>query len=197
MGSKLQSLDTIKPLAEQEEKDSVRKEYKEGVEFLAQKEFGQAAVALHNALLGFEERNDEHGIANACNQLGHACLGRGDFEGALKQYRRVFELCDKANDRMSVVAVLKKMVEAQRGLKRSDEALASAFAILDHYQDNRDPQGTVDTLEIIAEVYLEMGYKEKAADTYNTIASIHKNFRHSKIAEKYREKAASLLAAAS
>ena len=42
-----------------------------------------------------------------------------------------------------------------------------------------------------------MGQKEKAADTYNTIASIHKNFRHSKIAEKYREKAVSLLAAAS
>ncbi len=64
--------------------------------------------------------------------------------------------------------------------------------ILDHYQDNRDPQGTVATLEIVAEIYLAAGNKVKAADTYRTISSIHKNFRHETIAASFIEKAAQL-----
>jgi tetratricopeptide (TPR) repeat protein len=194
MSSNLQSLDAIKPLGKgEEETDAVRKEYRDGMRFFEQKEFGQAALALHNALLGFEERRDDNGIANASNQLGHVCLAREDFDSALRHYRRALEICEKANDRMSVIAVLKKILVTQRSLKRYDEALASAFSMLDLYRDNRDPQGTVDTLEVIAEVYLEAGQREKAADTLTTIASIHKNFRHSTTAEKYLEKAAALL----
>lgn len=193
MGSNLQSLDAIKPMAsKQDEKDPVRKEYRDGVDFLAQKEYGQAALALHNALVGFEQRQDENGIANASNQLGHVCIARQEFDNALRHYRRALAVCERANDRMSIIAVLKKIIEAQRGLKDYEQALASAFAMLDHYHDNRDPQGTVDTLEGIAELYLEQGQREKAADTYRTIASVHKNYRHTTIAEKYLEKADSL-----
>ena len=196
MGSELQSLDTIKPMAAKaEENDPVRKEYQDGLNFLAQKELGQAASALHNALVGFEQRHDQNGIANASNQLGHVCLGRQDFDGALRHYRRALEICEQANDRMSIIAVLKKIVEAERGRKNPEEALASAFAMLDHYHDNRDPQGTVDTLELIADLYLDSGEREKAADTYRTMASIHSNFRHSTIAEKYLAKASALLGA--
>lgn len=194
MSSNLQSLDAIKPLGKGEvETDVVRKEYRDGMRFFEQKEFGQAALALHNALLGFEERRDDNGIANASNQLGHVCLAREDFDSALRHYRRALEICERANDRMSVIAVLKKILVTQRGLKRYDEALATAFAILDLYRDNRDPQGTVDTLEVIADVYLDAGQREKTADTFKTIASIHKNFGHATTAEKYLEKAAALL----
>lgn len=193
MSSNLQSLDAIKPLGKGEvETDEVRKEYRDGMRLFEQKEYGQAALALHNALLGFEERRDDNGIANASNQLGHVCLAREDFDSALRHYRRALEICEKANDRMSIIAVLKKIFMTQRGLKRYDEALDSAFAILDLYRDNRDPQGTVDTLEIIAEVYLEAGQREKAVDTFTTMASIHKNFRHATTAERYLEKAAAL-----
>lgn len=194
MGSELQSLETIKPMAAKtEESDPVRKEYQDGVNFLAQKELGQAALALHNALVGFEQRQDDNGIANASNQLGHVCLGREDFQGALRHYRRALEICERANDRMSIIAVLKKIVEAERGCKKLGEALATAFVMLDHYHDNRDPQGTVDTLELIADLYLDSGQREKAADTYRTMASIHRNFRHSSTAEKYLAKASALL----
>jgi tetratricopeptide (TPR) repeat protein len=194
MSSNLQSLDAIQPLGKGEvETDAVRKEYRDGMRFFEQKEFGQAALALHNALLGFEERRDDNGIANASNQLGHVCLAREDFDNALRHYRRALEICERANDRMSVIAVLKKILVTQRGLKRYDEALATTFSLLDLYRDNRDPQGTVDTLEVIAAVYLDAGQQEKAADTFTTIASIHKNFGHATTAEKYLEKAAALL----
>lgn len=196
MGSTLQSLDTIKPVgAKTDNGDPVRKEYQDGVNFLSQKEYGQAALALHNALLGYEERRDDNGIANASNQLGDVCLAREDFDNAQRHYRRALAICEQANDRMSVLAVLKKLVETERRRANYEQALASAFAMLDHYQDNRDPQGSVDTLEIIAALYLDQGRREKAADSYRTIASIHKNFRHTSIAEKYLEKASALLEA--
>lgn len=195
--STLQTLDSIGPLGggkADAPKDPVAKEYEEGKRFLDQREYSQAAVALHNALVGYEERGDDNGIANASNQLGHACLGRQEFAGALKNYERALAICTKANDRMSILAVSIKIVAAQKGLKQYDKAIATCLDMLDHYQDNRDPQGTVTTLEEMAEIYIISGQLEKAADAYRTVASIHKNFRHDNIAEGYLKKAAELAA---
>ncbi|MGW8193799.1 MAG: tetratricopeptide repeat protein [Desulforhopalus sp.] len=192
MSSKVQSLDAIGPMEEtlgKESKDSVAKEYEEGKKLLENQEYGQAAVALHNALIGFEEKNDDNGIANASNQLGHLCLARNDFENALKHYQKALEICDGANDRMSALAVLKKIVAAHRGLQQLDRAITTSLEILDHYYDNRDPQGSVTILEEMAEIYLEDGNRGKAADAYRTISSIHKNFRHDNLAAKYLNKA--------
>jgi len=195
MSNKLQTLDSIGTLdgdRKEGPQDAIKKEYQEGLRLLELKEYGQAAVALHNALLGFEEKNDESGIANASNQLGHVCLLRNEYEVALSHYKRALTICDKANDRMSSLAVLNKIVTAQKGLKKYDEAIVICLDMLDLYQDNRDPQGTVSTLETMAEIYLEDGHKEKAADAYKTISSIHKNFRHDSMAARYLEKAVEL-----
>ncbi len=195
MSNKLQTLDSIQTLGgerKQGPQDSVKKEYEEGLMFLEQLEFGQAAVALHNALVGYEQRQDETGIANASNQLGHVCLFRNEYEGALKHYQRALAVVEKANDRMSILAVLNKIVTAQKGLKKYDQAIAVCLDMLELYQDNRDPQGTVVTLEAMAEIYLEDGQRAKAADAYKTIGSIHKNFRHDTMAAEYLEKAAQL-----
>ena len=196
MTDNLQSIETIgsvdksKPV---KSSDPLQAEYEEGKRFLENQEYGQAAVALHNALVGFKEKNDDAGIANASNQLGHVCLAREEYENALKHYQKAYDICDKSNDRMSVLAVLKKIVEVQRSLKQYDMAIKSSLAILDHYQDNRDPQGTVTTLEEMAEIYLKAEKNEKAADTYRTIASIHKNFRHETIAAGFMKKADRLI----
>lgn len=195
MSDKVQSLDTIGPMgASQNDKpsDPVQAEYEEGKRFLENQDYGQAALALHNALIGYEEKNDETGIANASNQLGHVCVIRKEYESGLKHYQRALAICDKSNDRMSILAVLKKIVEVHRGLKQYDKAAATSLEILDHYQDNRDPQGTVTTLEELADIYIESGEKGKAADTYRTISSIHKNFKHDNIAASFMEKAAKL-----
>lgn len=191
----IQSLDSIAPMDEskgKKETDPVRAEYEEGKKFYENGSYGQAAVALHNALVGFEEKKDEGGIANASNQLGHVCLAREEYDSALQHYSRAYDICDKSNDRMSIVAVANKMVAANKGLERYDTAIKIALEILDHYQDNRDPQGSVDTLEEIADIYIAKGDKTKAADTFRTISSIHKNFKHDNIAEKYIEKAEAL-----
>ncbi len=192
--NKLQSLESIGPAGGQAGgvKDEITREYEEGKKYLERQEYSLAAVALHNALLGYEEKGSDAGVANASNQLGHVCLARQDFEKALEHYQRALQICQKANDRMSIIAVLKKIVAAQRGLKQYDRAIASCLDMLDHYHDNRDPQGSVMTLEEMAEIYLSAGQNEKAADTYRTIASIHRNFRHDNIADGYLQKAAGL-----
>lgn len=195
MSNKLQPLDSIKTQGvdrNKESQDSVKKEYEEGLKFLEQQEYGQAAVALHNALVGFEQRQDETGIANASNQLGHVCFFRNDYEAALKHYQRALVIVEKANDRMSALAVLNKIVAAQKGLKKYDKAIAICLDMLDLYQDNRDPQGTVVTLEVMAEIYLQDEQREKAADAFKTVASIHKNFRHDTMASHYLAKATRL-----
>jgi len=195
MTEKLQTLDSIgkmdaSPTAKPS--DPLQADYEEGKRFLENQAYGQAAVALHNALVGFKERDDQAGIANASNQLGHVCFARGEYASSLQHYQQALDICDKSNDRMSVLAVLKKIVDAQKALKKYAPAITSCMAILDHYHDNRDPQGTVTTLEEIAELYLNLEQKEKAADTYRTIASIHKNFRHENIAAGFIKKAAQL-----
>ncbi len=191
----VQSLDSIAPMDEskgKKETDPVKVEYEEGKKFLENGSYGQAAVALHNALVGFEEKRDENGIANASNQLGHVCLAREEYDSALNHYQRAFEICDKSNDRMSIVAVVNKMVAANKGLETYDTAIKLALEVLDHYQDNRDPQGSVETLEEIASIYIAKGDNAKAADAYRTVSSIHKNFKHDNIAAKFLEKAEAL-----
>jgi len=165
---------------------------RKGKKYLENHHYGQAAVALHNALIGFEQKDDENGIANASNQLGHLCLARKDFDNAIKHYQRALAICDKSNDRMSILAVQVKMVAAYRGLKDFAKAIELSLDILDLYQDNRDPGGSVEILENMADIYIEAGKPEKAADAYRTIGSIHKNFRHDNIAAKYMAKAAQL-----
>lgn len=195
MSNKLQTLDSLKSVDQTGTTgpaDAVKSEYEAGKKHLENKEYGPAAVALHNALIGYEEKNDETGIANASNQLGHVCLARGDFNNALNHYQRSFEICDKNNDRMSVLAVLTQKVAVYLGLKNYDEAINVCFEMLDIYHDNRDPQGTVNTLEKLAEIYLETGDKSKAADAYRTISAIHKNFKHETTANSFLKKAEEL-----
>lgn len=190
-----QSLQSIAPMDQSQaakETDPVKVEYEEGKKYFENQEYGQAAVALHNALVGFEEKKDDSGIANASNQLGHVCLARKEYAKALKLYMRTYEICDASNDRMSVLSVMDKMITANLGLENYDAAIALCLDALDHYQDNRDPQGTVDTLEKMASVYVSQGDNKKAADAYRTIGSIHKNFKHDNMAAKFIEKAEEL-----
>ena len=192
MSNTLQSIESIAQSGQttmKEPVDPIQKEYEEGKQFFESGNLSQAAVALHNAFVGFEEKDDEIGIANASNMLGKVCLARGDNEIALKHFERAFTICDKSNDRMSIVAVLKELIKVYRALQQNDKVITTCLDLLDHYQDNRDPQGTVTTLEEMAVTYASMHEKSKAADAYRTIASIHQNFKHEKMAAKFLKKA--------
>jgi len=196
MSSKLQNINSITSAADKSEdkkpSDPLQAQLDEGKRFLENNETGQAAVALHNALLGFEEKKDEVGIANSCNQLGLVCLAKTENEKALTYFNRVYEICDKSNDRMSLLAVSKQYVIAYRGLQQYDNAIKTCLDMLDWYQDNRDPQGAVTTLELMADTYEDAESYTKAADACRTAASIHKNFKHDAIAGKLIEKAEEL-----
>ena len=62
--------------------------------------------------------------------------------------------------------------------------------MIDIYAGYNNPAGTVATMEELAELYLEMGERQKSADTYRTIASIHKNFSHTIQTKEFMDKAA-------
>jgi len=197
MSNSIQTFGDIKPMGEKADSapvDPIQKEYEEGKSFLENKNFGQAAVALHNALVGFEEAKNEIGVANAANQLGNLCLAREDFENSLNHYRRSLEICQKHQDSMSILAVQNSLITVLKRMDDLNGALTTALEILDLQYDNNNPQGVVDIMDEIAELYVAMGKTDKAADTYRTISSIHKNFRHESSAASYLQKAEELMA---
>ncbi len=167
-------------------------DYDEGRGYAERGESALAAASLYNALRGFEEEDNKEGMANASNQLGHVCLQRDEFEKALTNYQNAWKICEELDDHLSLQAISLQLVPVYKGLKDFRKALDVCLELIDSYQASNDPKGTVRVLEMMAEVYLASGDREKAADTYNTVASIHSNFKHHKIAESYREKAVEL-----
>ena len=197
MSTPIQNINSIGPAGESPGKEDNRSQaqidYEEGRGYVERGEPALAAVALHNALLGFEEENNQEGIANASNQFGHACLMRQEYDKALAHYQRAWEICESLQDPMSLLAIAKQLVEVHKGLKDFSKATELCFYLLDSYQQNNDPKNSVDVLEILADVYIAAGELEKAADAYKTAGSVHANFGHDKIAEGLRQKAAGLL----
>jgi len=192
----LQSIDTIAPVEQKKPSDPAQAQYEEGKEFLKKNELASAALAFHNALLAFEEKGDQNGIANASNQLGHVCLQRLEYEKALKHYQRAWDICEKQDDPMSLNALSSQLVQVYQGLKQFPEAVKLCLDMLDSYHRSNNPQGVVDTLEKMAAVYVAAGEKAKAADGYRTIASIHAKYKHQNIAERFMKKAQALEEAA-
>ena len=174
----------------QPEEDPAQADYNKGKELREAGEDAQAASCFHNALVGCEQNGNESGIANASDQLGDICAAREEHEKAISHYERAFAICDKEDDLFSLVALYKKMVISRKALKQFDEAARIYLNVIDIYSGYNNPAGTVATMEELAELYLEMGEREKSVDTYRTIASIHKNFKHNLQAREYMEKAA-------
>jgi tetratricopeptide (TPR) repeat protein len=177
---------------QKEEKNQAQLDYEAGQEFLKNLEPAQAANAFHNALIAFELEGNENGVANAADKLGDICATRGDVETALSHYDRAYAICQKHRDRFSLFSIEKKKAKLMYDAKDYDQAIRLYADVLDEYSALRNPQGSVETLETLADIYLAKGDKSKAADSYRTAASIHQNFRHSRHAEKLRQKAAEI-----
>jgi tetratricopeptide (TPR) repeat protein len=197
MSTPIQDMNSInkagEPAEPVDDRSQAQKDYEEGRGYVERDEATLAAVALHNALRGFEEEENQAGIANTSNQFGHACLMKKEYDKALVHYQRAWEICESLDDPMSLLAIARQLVETHKGLEDYAKAVELCFYLLDAYQRNNDPKNSVDVLDSLAEVYIASGELEKAADAYKTAASIHANFRHEKIAEQYRQKAAGLL----
>lgn len=175
--------------AENEEKTQAQLDYEAGQEFLKNLETAQAANSFHNALIAFELEGNKIGVANAADKLGDICAARGDVAAAVENYDRAYGICQELKDRFSLFSIEKKMAKLMYDAKDYDQAIRRYADILDEYSALRNPQGSVDTLEILAEIYLIKGERSKAADAYRTAAGIHQSFKHSRHAEKFRQKA--------
>lgn len=197
MNTPIQDINSIGPADNAEEekrkKSQAQLDYEEGRGYVERGEAALAAVALHNALRGFEQENNSEGTANASNQLGHACLLRNEYDKAVIHYRKTWEICEQLGDHVSLLTVAKQLIEAHKGQGEYRQALDLCLDLLDSYQRNNDPQNTVYVLERMAEIYIASGEKQKAADAYKTAAAVHANYSHSSIAKSLRDKAAELM----
>lgn len=199
MSNSIQKITDIAPMAGSaggNTADPVKSDYERGKRHLEEGNLTEAAVSLHNALLGYEEKGDKAGMANASNQLGHTCLAKGDYTGAEIHYQRSWDLCSELDDSLSLFSLSKRFVDVYRGQKNYEKAISVCFDILDTHQRNNNPRGTVELLENLASIYLEAGMREKAADAYRTIASIHRNFKHKSMADSFEQKAREVAAGA-
>lgn len=198
MSEQLQPIGSINPKDQEQEKEDTalqnpaKADYKDGREFLSKGELAQAAMAFHNALKGFEEQGDQQGIANCADRLGDVCVAKEEYQMALEHFQRALAICEKEHDIFSTVSLNKKIAGIYRRTGELDKALSLLFDIFDHYSQLRDPKGTVEILEVIAEIYMEMGDNSKAADALRTIAGIHNNFTHTRLADEFEARAAAL-----
>ncbi|MGD9949194.1 MAG: tetratricopeptide repeat protein [Desulfobulbus sp.] len=191
----LQPLNTLGPMAKGPDADlddPAKKDYLEGRKFFQNGEYAQAAIAFHNALRGFEEKGDQIGVANCADRLGDACLARGEYAMALANYQQSHAICETEDDSFSVLALNKKMAAAYRKLGDHDKALELLYDILEHYRLTNNPKGAVEVLILIADTYNEQGDKAGAADAYRSVSSIHKRFKHERLAKEFAQRAASL-----
>ena len=192
----IQPIDQVKKQKEEKKKkrssDPIQAEYEDGVEFIANKEYSQAALSLHNALVGFEKKNHQDGIANASNQLGIVCLKKEEFEKAREHFQRAWDICERFDDRMSLLSLSEHFVTIHRAAKEYREAIKLCLDMLDTHHSHNNPEGTVNVMETMAEIYQEQGEKGQAADVYRSIASIHSNYGHKNFARRYEEKAAAV-----
>ena len=173
-----------------EVKDPAQADYDKGKELRSAGDDAQAASFFHNALVVFEQNGNQKGVANASVQLGDICAVRQEHEKAITHYQRAYGICDEEKDMFSLIALQKKMVVCQKALKQYDEAVRSYLNVIDIYAGYNNPAGTVASMEELAKLYLEMGERQKSADTFRTIASIHQNFRHARHAREFMDMAA-------
>ena len=198
MSDQIQPIGTINQQNQEQQKedpalqDPAKADYKAGREFFSNGELAQAAMAFHNALRGFEEKGDEQGVANCSDRLGDVCVAREEYQMALEHFQRAHSICEKEKDIFSTVSLNKKIAGIYKRTGDLEKALSLLFDIFDHYSQLRDPKGTVEILEVIAEVYMEKGENGNAADALRTIAGVHKNFKHEKQALEFEERARSL-----
>ena len=167
-------------------------EYKKAKELLEAGDHAQAAAFFHNALITYEQSGDEKGLANAADHLGDICVLRQDHETALIHFYRAFEICEKLADPFSLLSLRKKMAASLWVLKQHEEAARMYLSILDTYGAYNNPDGAVATLEELAKLYLDMGERSKAVDTYRTVASIHVNFKHQRQAQEFLDMASKI-----
>jgi tetratricopeptide (TPR) repeat protein len=173
----------------EQEQDPVRAEYERGQELLKNGDLAQAANAFHNALVGFEQKGDANGVANAADKLGDVCRLRQDFAAARDHYQRAFKICEAAKDLFSIMPLKLKLAKVHRELKELDTAVALYMDLLDIFSDFKNPRRSVEILEALAEIHLEKGERDKAADAYRTAGAIHASFKHPRLAEQLLAKA--------
>jgi tetratricopeptide (TPR) repeat protein len=173
--------------------DPAKEEFDRGCQFMENHDWSQAANCFHNALLDYKERNDEKGIANASDKLADVCLEREEYAKALPHLERAMAICEKANDDLSMTALRKKFARTYDGLGEHKQALKIYNELLDTYRVFRDPGSAVRTLEAMAKTFLALSDRENAAHALRTAAAIHGSFKHSRQAQEFEERAATLL----
>ncbi len=186
-----QNIKLAKPLEDQE-KDSAQEDYQSGVDYLSKGDFSMAANAFHNALIGYEQADNQEGVANAYDKLGDLCFQRGDFDKALYYIDKIYVICEEKKDFFSILSLRKKKAACFSSLKKYSEAIALYLDLLDVYEGMQNPESAVKMILNIADIYQEKGELKNCVDAYKTAASIHANYKHPNKAAELMAKAEEL-----
>lgn len=171
-----------------EDKDPAQLDYEAGVEFLKKGDLAQAASSFHNALVGFEQAGNKEGMANSTDKLGDVCKNRNEYDKALEYYDKAYEICKEFDDVYSSMSLNNKQAECLTAQEKYQEAINIYLDLLEGHEKMRNPDSSVKTLLIIADVYQKAGNMEGCIDAHKTAASIHANFGHVNAARRLQEK---------
>ncbi len=177
-----------------ERKSPAWEDYQEAVEQLEKGEIAMAAAGFHNALKDFEAEDDQNGIANAASRLADICLEKEEYSRALDLLARAEKICDAEGDDFSLMSIKTRQAIALRRTGEHRQAINIYLELLETYHTFNNPDGSVKTLEVLSEAYIEAGDRDKAADALKTAASIHRNFGHKRHAAAFEQRAAEILA---
>ncbi len=178
------------PRPDNQAPDPAQVDYQEGLRHLEHGNLSQAANALHNARIGFEEAGNEEGLANAYFRLGDVCLRSQEYAKALDYYEQSAAIIRKHDDLMSMLAIRKRKIACLKGMEHYQAAIDAYVELLDIYEAMHNPASTVETLVGMGETFEAMGELDKAAGAFRTAASIHRRYKHEKAARKLEERAA-------
>jgi tetratricopeptide (TPR) repeat protein len=176
----------------QQEKTQAQADYESGMDFFTKGEFAQAAGFFHNALIGFEQEGNRQGMANANDKLGDVCKSRNEYDKALVYYETAAEICKEFDDVFSTMSLSGKQAECLSSQGKYKDAINICLDLLETHQKMRNPDSSVKTLLIIADIYQKAGNIDGCIDAYKTAASIHANFGHVNAARSLQEKIAAL-----
>jgi len=132
---------------------------------------GSFDLAYKNAiseLLVWEKLRDSLGMAMANNQIGHIHFAQENFQLALPKYENALALLIEIDDEKGLLETYGALASVHKKLNRKDKALhfnRKALAIAERYGYK---PGIAEGKANNADLYVELGLYELAADEYST-----------------------------
>ncbi|MGZ3865935.1 MAG: tetratricopeptide repeat protein, partial [Bacteroidia bacterium] len=130
---------------------------------------GQYDSSFKYAILGKDlslKLHYDRGLGNAFNHLGNICLGRGNFEDALKNYDTSLTYRKKINEVKNIATSYNNKANAYKYLGKLPEALQCHLSALKTREEIKDSNGIAASHMGLGSVYFAMEKMETSLEHY-------------------------------